>query len=254
MRALWLSVLGFALVGCSRADPQHCFNNPVGEVCTDPAFPHCSSCVAANDGCVARLPDDPACRDDRMTAADSDDGQGSVDGSSATTQSGGGGSSTTWMTTSTSEAGETTDSTSSGSTSLDSGTSGDTGPTPPTCGDGLAEGDEQCDGDDLRGADCMSFGLDQGTLGCGTECRYDLSNCPGFDSCGNGTIDDWEECEEGDLGGTTCRDLADFSGGTLACDDCRFNTTDCDPCKQGGSCSEDGECCSQNCTALNLCL
>ncbi len=36
----------------------------------------------------------------------------------------------------------------------------------PICGDGKAEGEEECDGEDLRGETCESKGFVGGTLGC----------------------------------------------------------------------------------------
>jgi cysteine-rich repeat protein len=50
----------------------------------------------------------------------------------------------------------------------------------PECGNGTAECGEQCDGDDLRGKDCTDLGYTEGTLGCGGNCRYDLSGCTGL--------------------------------------------------------------------------
>jgi hypothetical protein len=44
------------------------------------------------------------------------------------------------------------------------------------CGDGVIEGDEDCDGNNLGGATCASFGFTSGTLNC-VACSYDTSNC-----------------------------------------------------------------------------
>lgn len=43
----------------------------------------------------------------------------------------------------------------------------------PVCGNGVVEGDEVCDGEDLGGEDCVSQGYDGGTLAC-------LPDCSGF--------------------------------------------------------------------------
>ncbi|HEY3356974.1 MAG TPA: hypothetical protein VGQ83_27235, partial [Polyangia bacterium] len=48
------------------------------------------------------------------------------------------------------------------------------------CGDGVAAGDEVCDGADLRGEDCVSRGFPGGTLACGPACAaFDTSACTG---------------------------------------------------------------------------
>ncbi len=50
--------------------------------------------------------------------------------------------------------------------------------TGPVCGDGVAECEEQCDGNDLRNKNCASVGYASGTLGCNTNtCTLDLSGC-----------------------------------------------------------------------------
>ncbi len=52
--------------------------------------------------------------------------------------------------------------------------------TGPVCGDNTAECSEQCDGTDLRGRSCASFGFAEGNLTCTSGCRYNISNCSGF--------------------------------------------------------------------------
>lgn len=45
------------------------------------------------------------------------------------------------------------------------------------CGDGVAEGDEECDtNDDLKGQTCIGLGYDGGTLRC-LACTFDISGC-----------------------------------------------------------------------------
>jgi hypothetical protein len=49
---------------------------------------------------------------------------------------------------------------------------------PPGCGNSMIEGDEQCDGADLGGADCSSLGYTAGgTLSCTPGCAFDTSLC-----------------------------------------------------------------------------
>lgn len=68
------------------------------------------------------------------------------------------------------------------------------GDTPPdaavaVCGDGVAEGDEACDGADLRGQTCASLGLGAGDgLVCGADCQLDGSACAA-QGCGDGFCD-----------------------------------------------------------------
>ncbi|MGE0787479.1 MAG: hypothetical protein AB7S26_17530, partial [Sandaracinaceae bacterium] len=45
------------------------------------------------------------------------------------------------------------------------------------CGDGVADGTEECDGHDLRGASCSSRGFAFGELGCDADCLYDTAAC-----------------------------------------------------------------------------
>jgi len=74
-------------------------------------------------------------------------------------------------------------------------TSTTTSTTLPLCGNGVLDGDEQCDPPDYGGASCgtLGFNLD-GTLGCTATCQYDVSGC---------------ECEAFPATGqTTCWDTA----------------------------------------------
>lgn len=59
------------------------------------------------------------------------------------------------------------------------------------CGDGMATGNEACDGADLRGATCPGGGL--GEVECTEECTVDLSDCP--EVCGDGIVSGTEECD-----------------------------------------------------------
>ena len=46
-----------------------------------------------------------------------------------------------------------------------------------SCGDGVASGNELCDGTDFAGQTCADFGYDGGSLGCNTNCVVDLTGC-----------------------------------------------------------------------------
>ncbi len=85
------------------------------------------------------------------------------------------------------------------------------------CGDGVREGDEQCDGEDLGDANCAFLGFSGDGLTCKESCRWDVRTCRG---CGNTVVDSGEACDGTNLDGQSCTSLG-FEGGMLACDpDC----------------------------------
>jgi YVTN family beta-propeller protein len=49
-----------------------------------------------------------------------------------------------------------------------------------SCGNGIREGAEACDGSDLGGQTCQNFGFIAGTLGCTGGCTFDFTNCTQF--------------------------------------------------------------------------
>jgi hypothetical protein len=104
-----------------------------------------------------------------------------------------------------------------------------TGPEP-VCGNGVVEGFEKCDGDDLDGFDCLLQGFEGGELGCTADCKLDTSACFFF-ICGNGTVQGMELCDGDEVGGMTCLDLG-FDSGALVCNDfCNdYNTDGCGEC------------------------
>ncbi len=144
----------------------------------------------------------------------------------------------------------TPDPTSSGPTSSDPDTGSedddtaspeDTG-TPAMCGNGTAEGDEACDGNDLRGETCESQGYAGGILGCRPDCTdFHYAACQAPESCGDGVKNGTEQCDGADLGGQTCQTLG-WDMGVLSCSaNCAFNTSGCQnaPCAPiFGDCSQ----------------
>jgi hypothetical protein len=58
----------------------------------------------------------------------------------------------------------------------------------PTCGNGVLDPVEQCDGADLGGVTCQSQGFDSGNVTCAATCTVDVSGCSNdaFDCIGNG--------------------------------------------------------------------
>jgi hypothetical protein len=117
-------------------------------------------------------------------------------------------------------------------------------PSPAVCGDGVVEGDEECDQDDLDGESCESLGLGEGELGCSTRCDFDTSGCAGATSCGNGERDPGEECDGSDLAGEDCASVTGGNrpDGMLSCSsDCTFDPSECGgspepPCLVGANC------------------
>ena len=68
--------------------------------------------------------------------------------------------------------------------------SGEDAPTDaePICGNGNAEEGEECDGTDLRGRTCASFGFSAGMIVCDGDCGVDLGGCRN-PACGDGICD-----------------------------------------------------------------
>ncbi|PKN26370.1 MAG: hypothetical protein CVU65_05945 [Deltaproteobacteria bacterium HGW-Deltaproteobacteria-22] len=95
-----------------------------------------------------------------------------------------------------------------------------------SCGDGLVDPGESCDGPELSGATCGTGGYYAGTLSCNSDCTLDFSACT--QRCGDGeTQAEFEDCDRQDLQGKSCMDLG-FAAGFLACgDDCQFDYSDC---------------------------
>ncbi len=58
----------------------------------------------------------------------------------------------------------------------------------PTCGDGILNGGEACDGNQLGGATCASIGFDVGVLSCTASCTHNTSQCEFLNCGGQGDI------------------------------------------------------------------
>ena len=119
---------------------------------------------------------------------------------------------------------------------------------PDSCGDGVMDGVEVCDGLAHGGATCESLGYGPGALVCLENCAgFDAAGCaPPPDPCGNGVIDPGEACDGLLLGDASCASLG-FGQGDLACrEDCLgFDPSGCaqppDPC--GNGLLDQGEAC-----------
>jgi hypothetical protein len=77
--------------------------------------------------------------------------------------------------------GESTDTTAGDTTAADTT---DTG-MPGGCGDGVAAGDEACDGLDLAGETCVGLGYKGGKLACAADCTFDEGQCTNSLACGD---------------------------------------------------------------------
>jgi hypothetical protein len=62
------------------------------------------------------------------------------------------------------------------------------------CGNGVVDGFDACDGNDLGGATCADQGCSGGTPVCTSGCQLDYSTCTGCIFCGNGTCEPGEDC------------------------------------------------------------
>lgn len=97
----------------------------------------------------------------------------------------------------------------------------------PSCGDGVIDDGEDCDGTNLAEANCKTQGFGEGTLACSPTCTFDTSACV-VELCGNGEIDALEDCDGSDLGGASCETRGYVPGGTLTCRaDCSFDDSGC---------------------------
>jgi hypothetical protein len=68
----------------------------------------------------------------------------------------------------------------------------------PSCGDGVLNGQDQCEGADFGGQTCADYQTYRGELACDASCRIDSSGCSG--ACGDGTLDaEQEVCDPTDF-------------------------------------------------------
>jgi len=93
----------------------------------------------------------------------------------------------------------------------------------PGCGNGRAEGSEECDGTELRGQGCASLGLIAGDLRCSSSCGYEYGGCT---SCGDHQLQGVEQCDGNERGGRSCTSLG-FASGQLGCSGCKLDASTC---------------------------
>ncbi len=123
------------------------------------------------------------------------------------------------------------------------------------CGDGLIQGDEECDGDDFGGVTCIDLGFNTGEVLCTPGCFVDDVNCSNRGDCEDSCV--YAEdgaCDDGGPGSTSavcavgtdcadcgyrlCEDSCTWKGDG-ACDDGGPGATG-DACAYGTDCSDCG--------------
>jgi alpha-tubulin suppressor-like RCC1 family protein len=100
---------------------------------------------------------------------------------------------------------------------------------PPTCGNGVLDDGEHCDGE-LGVPGCADLGFPGGVLSCAANCSLDTSGCL-LSVCGNDDAESdhlsFEECDGADLREQTCATLG-YPGGALSClESCEYDTSGC---------------------------
>lgn len=126
-----------------------------------------------------------------------------------------------------------------------------------TCGDGVVDDGEECDGSALADASCMSLGYTSGELACDATCRFARDRCA---RCGDGVRSGEERCDGDDFGGESCA-LLGYTTGVLQCTtDCRsVDIARCRPaCDDDDDCNVDDRCelgqCRELCAISSECL
>lgn len=113
-----------------------------------------------------------------------------------------------------------------------------------TCGDGLVQPGEECDGTNLGSIDsCTDIdAFASGPISCTASCQFNTTQCvqapPG---CGDGIIQPGEQCDGANWGPIdACADFDSYTGGTLSCDPvlCRFNVSQCTGGTPGAVCGD----------------
>ncbi|MEM9461723.1 MAG: hypothetical protein AAGF11_46600 [Myxococcota bacterium] len=95
------------------------------------------------------------------------------------------------------------------------------------CGNEVIDLMEDCEGGFVpEDVTCPSLGYEAGTVTCGDDCMWDVSDCS---ICGDGIQSGPEDCDGIDFGGQTCMSIG-FDGGNLGCNlaQCQFVYSGCE--------------------------
>ena len=85
------------------------------------------------------------------------------------------------------------------------------------CGDDVAAGGEECDGTDLKGADCTAFGYSKKPgVTCTGDCAFDTSGCKA--TCDGVLLEPGEECDGANLGNHDCTEFGFTKKAGAKCD------------------------------------
>lgn len=93
-----------------------------------------------------------------------------------------------------------------------------------SCGNGVVDDGEQCDGGELAGQTCGGFGFASGTLGCSSSCRYDTLGCT---MCGNGALNKGEQCDGSAFRLTQCSQVRKGAGALSCTSSCLYDFSGC---------------------------
>ncbi|MFN0245631.1 MAG: hypothetical protein ACKV2T_01900 [Kofleriaceae bacterium] len=95
-----------------------------------------------------------------------------------------------------------------------------------TCGDGVINAIDACDGAELGGRTCLDFGAGSYEgLTCAADCSFDTSGCTAH--CGDGIKQELEECDGQDVGGESCISMGFYAGDIVCSNACTINVGDC---------------------------
>jgi len=133
----------------------------------------------------------------------------------------------------------------------------------PTCGNGIIDPDETCDGDNLGISDdsCSLYSgfFGSGTITCNENCNLDTFSCESAATCGNGFLDPGEICDGSNFGNLTSLSCSDFESrfilGSITCGSCEISTRECSTNKTIITCRERGNCrLGETCSDGSQCL